>query len=148
MGPTIQFPAGQSQSKVLSRSFISSAFGLRDISDQEPNATTDHKGIDIPLPMNTDIKAVWTGKVKSTATGTGKGGDIVVLEHPNGLTTHYIHINQAMVTVGQMVQQGQVIAKSGNSGTSTTGPHLHFEIRENGTPVNPCGEKYLNCDGK
>ena len=63
-------------------------------------------------------------------------GNIVILDHGNGVTTYYAHNSVLLVKVGQKVQQGQVITKSGNTGR-TTGPHLHFEIRINGSAVNP-----------
>lgn len=61
---------------------------------------------------------------------------MLVIDHGNGLSTYYGHLSEVLVRVGQFVEQGQVVARSGNTGLST-GPHLHFEIRRFGEPVDP-----------
>ena len=68
-------------------------------------------------------------------------GNKVVIDHGNGVTTHYLHASKLLVKAGDYVKQGQVIMKCGSTGWST-GPHLHFTIRINGTPVDPC--KYVS----
>ncbi len=98
-----------------------------------------HEGIDLGLPIGSQIKASDGGRV--TFSGYKNGyGLCVIIDHGSGVTTLYGHCNQLQVKQGQSVFQGQAIAKSGNSGRST-GPHLHFEVRKNGNPVNPA--KYV-----
>ena len=68
-------------------------------------------------------------------------GYVVYIKHPGGAETRYAHLNKVLVSAGQTVKQGQKIALTGNTGVST-GPHLHFELRLNGTPVDPYA--YMN----
>ena len=68
----------------------------------------------------------------------GGYGNLVVIDHGGGLSTAYAHNSSVAVTVGQSVETGQVIASSGNTGNSS-GPHVHFEVRVNGTAVDPLG---------
>lgn len=99
-----------------------------------------HNGIDIANGTGTNIVASQNGKV--TFVGWEGGyGRLVIVRHANGMETAYAHLSRAVVSVGDSVTQGQVIAKMGSTGNST-GSHLHFEIRKNGTPVNPTS--YLN----
>ena len=94
-----------------------------------------HDGIDLAAPLGTPIKAAQSGTV--VYAGEQKGyGLIAIIEHPNGLTTLYAHSRELRVKTGQRVHEGQVIATVGESGR-TTGPHLHFEVRKDGVPVDP-----------
>jgi len=94
-----------------------------------------HDGIDLAAPLGTPIKAAQPGKVLYA--GDQKGyGLIAIIEHSNGLTTMYAHNRDLRVKTGQQVRDGQVIATVGESGR-TTGPHLHFEVRKDGVPVDP-----------
>ncbi|MBQ7670844.1 MAG: peptidoglycan DD-metalloendopeptidase family protein [Clostridia bacterium] len=117
-------------------SYISSGFGWRTL-----NGYSDyHRGIDIPAPYGTPIHASKGGKV-ITATGHSSYGNYVVIDHGinsdgNGETTLYAHMSSIGCSVGQVVNQGDVIGYVGSTGYST-GNHTHFEVRINGTANNP-----------
>lgn len=96
---------------------------------------TFHHGIDIGVPIGTQVVAVKAGTV-TQVTYTSDYGYYVTLDHGNGVQTRYAHNKANTVSVGDYVSAGQVIALSGNSGRST-GPHLHFEVIINGNRVNP-----------
>lgn len=93
-----------------------------------------HTGTDIGGAIGTAIYAYRSGTV--TFSGWGNGyGKYVVINHGDGMQTYYAHCSELLVSAGQTVSEGQMIAKIGMTGY-TTGPHLHFEIRINGVPVN------------
>ena len=94
-----------------------------------------HTGIDIGAPTGTPIKAAAGGTVIFSG-WKGTLGKLVVVSHGNGVQTYYAHCSSLLVSSGQIVSAGQLIAKMGNTGRST-GPHLHFEIRSNGYAINP-----------
>lgn len=95
-----------------------------------------HYGIDLAMPIGTPIKAADGGMV-SAAGYAGNYGIMIEIDHGEGeYVTVYAHLSRTAVSVGNVVQQGDVIGYSGNTGRST-GPHLHFEIRVNGVPKNP-----------
>lgn len=102
-----------------------------------------HAGIDIPRPIGTPLYAADSGVVSLTKSNPGGYGYYIIINHGNGLSTLYAHMyrNTVTVSVGQKVRKGQLIARVGNNGRSS-GPHLHFEVRKNGNPVNP--RNYLN----
>ena len=94
-----------------------------------------HTGIDIGAPYGTNIKAAAAGTV--TFSGwKGALGNLVVISHGNGIQTYYGHCSKLLVSAGQTVSAGQAICKVGSTGHST-GNHLHFEIRINGSSINP-----------
>lgn len=100
-----------------------------------------HTGIDIAVGMNTPVKAADSGVViHASDTWLGGYGKTVIVDHGGGISTLYAHNNTINTKVGENVVQGQVISYSGTTGLST-GPHLHFEVRLDGTPVDP--QKYL-----
>lgn len=94
-----------------------------------------HSGIDIAVGHNTPIAAVDHGVVIYSGWNGGYG-KMISIDHGNQISTLYAHCNHLHVNVGERVSQGQIIALSGSTGLST-GPHLHFEVRVNGTPANP-----------
>lgn len=112
---------------------ITSSFGYRD----SPGGigSTDHKGIDIAVASGSNVAAADGGKV--TYSGWNGGyGYMVRIDHGNGRTTEYAHLEGYYVEKGQSVSKGQVIALSGSTGNST-GPHLHFAVKQSGTYVDP-----------
>jgi murein DD-endopeptidase MepM/ murein hydrolase activator NlpD len=96
-----------------------------------------HEGIDLAVGVGTPVVAAVAGTV-IVAGWLGGYGNLVVIDHGNGVSTAYGHNTSVTVGVGQSVAQGQLIAYSGNTGHST-GPHVHFEVRINGAPVDPLG---------
>jgi murein DD-endopeptidase MepM/ murein hydrolase activator NlpD len=96
-----------------------------------------HEGIDLAVGTGTPVVAAAAGTV-ILAGWLGGYGNLVVIDHGNGMSTAYGHNSSVTVGVGQYVAQGQLVAYSGNTGHST-GPHLHFEVRINGTAVDPLG---------
>lgn len=113
---------------------ITSRYGAR-----ESIRDHSHKGLDIAAKTGTPIKAAADGKIKYADTMSGYG-NLIIIDHGNGITTYYGHCSKLYKKEGQKVKAGDVIAAVGNTGNST-GSHLHFEIRKNGVYVNPA--KYL-----
>ena len=119
--------------KPLSGGRQTSGFGRRKAPTK--GASTNHRAIDWATPTGTAIWASSGGTVSVAGWQSGYGY-VVYINHPDGNQTRYGHLSKILVSTGQKVKQGQKIALSGNTGRST-GPHLHFELRVNGTPVNP-----------
>lgn len=94
-----------------------------------------HKGLDIAVAYGSDVRAAAAGTVIFSGQKGGYG-NCVIVSHGNGLATLYGHLSELVSKVNDKVKVGQVIAKSGNTGRST-GPHLHYEVHKNNTPVNP-----------
>lgn len=114
---------------------ISSYFGPR----QQPvaGASTNHKGVDLAAPYGSDILAAASGVV-TTSKYSASAGNYIVIAHGNGVSTVYMHASSLLVSVGETVTQGQVIAKVGSTGYSS-GNHLHFGVIKNGSYVDPLG---------
>lgn len=108
-------------------SYISSRFGQR--------WGRHHDGTDFAAPMGTSIYASASGTVVNSGWAGGYG-NMILIDHGNGLKTLYGHCSKVSVATGQWVDQGDIIGKVGNTGHST-GPHLHYEILTNGTRINP-----------
>ncbi len=94
-----------------------------------------HKGIDIDLKKGAKVAAAFDGMVR-VAMRNGGFGNVVVIRHYNGLETVYAHLSKILVVPGQLVTAGDLIGLGGSTGHST-GPHLHFEVRLKGIPINP-----------
>lgn len=94
-----------------------------------------HEGIDVSAPMGTPIEAPAAGVVRSTGWEAGYG-NVVEIDHGFGIVTRFAHTSRILVHQGEHVQRGQRIALVGNTGLAT-GPHLHYEVRVNGKPVDP-----------
>lgn len=109
---------------------ITSKFGWRSWSQSY------HKGIDVGAPMGARIVASNGGKVVTSSYDSGGYGNYVIIDHGGGYMTVYGHMKSKSVSVGQKVSRGQTIGLCGSTGRST-GPHLHFEIRVNGSAQNP-----------
>lgn len=97
-----------------------------------------HTGIDIAAPSGSRIVAAGSGTVRSSGYTTGGYGNLTIIDHGNGLVTMYAHQSRVSVRAGQRVSKGSTIGYVGSTGFST-GPHLHFEVRVNGSPRNPMG---------
>jgi len=101
----------------------------------------NHNGVDIVAPENEAIKATLDGTV-IFAGWTSETGYVIQIQHENNLLSSYKHNSVLLKEEGEFVNAGEVIAIVGNSGELTTGPHLHFELWHNGTPVDP--QKYIS----
>lgn len=112
---------------------ITSKFGSR--TSPTAGASSNHKGIDIGASTGSDIIAAAAGEVV-ISTYSYSAGNYVMINHGGGVYTVYMHASKLLCKVGDTVKQGQVIAKVGSTGYST-GPHLHFGVRLNGTYVDP-----------
>lgn len=98
----------------------------------------DHDGLDLAVAERTPVVAAAAGTVARVAPTAASGGygNLVVLDHGGAVETRYAHLSGFAVSPGQTVTAGQTLGWSGNTGNST-GPHLHFEIRVNGAPIDP-----------
>ena len=117
---------------------ITSGFGNR--TAPTAGASTSHNGIDIATPLGTPVVAPADGVVTLVNYVPNLGGKQIVIKHNDGYQTGYAHLSEQLVSVGQKVKQGQLIAKTGNSGIGT-GAHLHFTLTYNGVKINP--QKYF-----
>ncbi len=117
--------------------WMSSAYGYR--TDPFSGKRAWHAGVDFAGKEDSDIVAVASGVV--TWSGTRYGyGNLVEVNHGDGYTTRYAHCKSLLASVGDVVEKGQVLATMGSTGRST-GPHVHYEVRKQGKPVNP--KKYI-----
>lgn len=126
-------PIGTGHLTVPASGSLSSRFGSR--------WGRNHNGIDLAASTGTNIYAADNGTVVYAAYNNGGYGYMVQIDHGNGVMTYYAHCNELFAKEGAVVAKGDVIATVGNTGRST-GPHLHFEVRVNGTPIDPLS--YIN----
>ena len=115
---------------------ISSFFGYRDITGLPEGATAFHDAIDISAKAGTNVLAAYDGIIKNTIRGNKYRGNYIVIEHDNGVSTEYSHLQDILVNVGETVKAGSVIGLVGSTGAST-GPHLDFKIKKDGKAVDP-----------
>ena len=106
------------------------------IISQTYDAKKKHYAIDVVTPKDTPVKAVADGTV-IFAEWTTETGYVIIMEHKENLLSIYKHNGALNKSQGDLVKAGEIIALVGNTGEFTTGPHLHFELWSNGTPVNP-----------
>lgn len=118
----------------VKHSWISSGFGKR--IDPITGKVEIHEGVDFPVPLGTPIYASAGGVVEYAGFNPSGFGNLVEIDHGNGVVTRYAHNSKVLVKVGQIVKRGQEISLSGTTGHST-GPHLHFEVRYHGVAENP-----------
>jgi murein DD-endopeptidase MepM/ murein hydrolase activator NlpD len=123
----------------ISGARMSSGFGMRFHPVLGYNRM--HKGVDFAAPTGTPILASAAGTVVLAGWGGGYG-NVVVLDHGKGIRTRYAHMSRVSVRNGQRVSQGQSIGAVGSTGLST-GPHLHYEVWQNGVPVDPRQVKFF-----
>ncbi|WP_159585858.1 M23 family metallopeptidase [Chelativorans xinjiangense] len=117
---------------------VTSQFGLR--RDPILRRPAHHSGVDFRAPRGAAIRATGAGTVVS-AGWNGGYGRMVEIDHGGGITTRYAHLSKILVEPGDKVDAGAAVGQAGSSGRST-GPHLHYEVRHNGTAVNPL--KYIS----
>lgn len=110
-----------------------SSFGYR--INPITNERSFHTGLDIAAPLGTKIKAAYSGTVRKTGEDS-HSGKYIFLTHSDGFETFYCHCSEILAQQGAVIRQGETIALVGSTGWST-GPHLHFEIRKDGTRLNP-----------
>lgn len=116
---------------------VSSGFGMR--FHPVLHFTRMHKGTDFAAPIGTPVYASANGKIIVAGCCHGDAGTMIAIQHDNGWVTHYFHLSKIMpgIVAGMRVTQGERIGDVGMSGGHVTGPHLHYEVIINGTPVDP-----------
>jgi murein DD-endopeptidase MepM/ murein hydrolase activator NlpD len=112
---------------------ISSGFGAR--TDPMLGARAIHTGVDLPMPVDSPVRATGPGVVRR-ASEDGMNGRVLIVDHGRGVTTAYCHNDRLLVRAGEDIRRGEEVALSGNTGRST-GPHLHYQIEIGGHPVDP-----------
>ncbi|WP_330745331.1 M23 family metallopeptidase [Chryseobacterium sp. CP-77] len=132
--PVVAAPA-PSTTKTVAGTATRTAVVEKNNPPAEANQMQFHKGLDIAVAYGSDVRAAAAGTVIFSGQKGGYG-NCVIVSHGNGLATLYGHLSELVAKVNDKVKVGQVIAKSGNSGRST-GPHLHYEVHKNNTPINP-----------
>lgn len=125
----------------IANSYITSGFGGR--ADPFGGGSAFHKGIDFHANVGDPVLAVADGVVSYSGVRSGYG-NVVEIDHGNGYVTRYAHNSRLLVQVGDLVRQGQQVAKAGSTGRST-GAHVHFEVWQDGRVLNP--RKFLSAQG-
>lgn len=124
---------GKDAVKKARESFVTSEYGkIRNLFGN----TREHKGVDLRAETGTEVYAVSDGIVSRNGWDPGGYGKWIEITHEDGITTRYAHLSEKNVKKGDEVKAGDVIGLSGNTGSST-GPHLHYEVRKNNEPIDP-----------
>lgn len=133
----VTVPASAAASATISAPASAKKSTVREVNNApaEPDQIQFHKGMDFAVSYGSDVRCTAAGTV-IFAGQKGGYGNCVIVSHGNGLATLYAHLSDILVRTNDKVKVNHVIAKSGNSGRST-GPHLHYEVHKNNTPVNP-----------
>ena len=133
----VTVPASAAATAAISAPASAKKATVREVNNApaEPDQIQFHKGMDFAVPYGSDVRCTAAGTV-IFAGQKGGYGNCVIVSHGNGLATLYAHLSDILVRTNDKVKVNHVIAKSGNSGRST-GPHLHYEVHKNNTPVNP-----------
>ena len=132
-------PVGAQPSMWPVQGLITGPFGKR--SDPFSEEGAFHKGVDISVPSGTAVHVTADGMVMQAEMVAGGYGRLVVVDHGGGIQTYYAHLSRIYVHAGQEVRRGDVVAATGSTGR-VTAPHLHYEVRVGGTPMNP--RRYLS----
>ena len=133
LSPAFSEPTPLFRAPLASFVRIQSPFGRRYLSSL--GRWDNHSGVDFAAFTGTEVYAAGDGTV-SMAGSIEDYGLAVVIEHPSGAQTRYAHLSAVLVRPGQKIEGGRLIGKVGSTGRST-GPHLHYEVRKNGVPVDP-----------
>ena len=120
--------------KPVKTAAFTSGYGVR--SDPFRGSAAMHPGIDLAGPYGTPIYATADGTVLRAGWNNGGYGNLIEIDHGRGIATRYGHLSQVLVSAGDHIARGQLIARMGSTGRST-GSHLHYEVRIDGRPVNP-----------
>lgn len=112
---------------------LSSGYGLRKHPIQR--YSKHHNGVDLSAPENSHVRSVAAGRVLFADTYAGYG-KLVTVEHKGGYVSLYGHLHEILVNPGQVIKAGEIVGRVGSTGMAT-GPHLHFEWRHNGRPIDP-----------
>lgn len=130
----VSYDGGNMTWPLPGRTYLSSYFGTRPNPFGKPTQEF-HSGIDIPAPRGTQIVAAYSGQI-AWSYYSNSAGNWVGIDHGDGIITVYMHMSKRLVNEGDWVEKGQVIGLVGSTGRST-GNHLHFSVRKNGTYVDP-----------
>lgn len=126
-------PSFSARSAIATRWTINSPFGVRH--DPMTGVPRMHTGVDLQGSYGESVGASMSGTVAFAGQRTGYG-NLVVIDHGHGISTYYAHLSEFAVAAGTPVEAGQVVGYVGTTGRST-GPHLHYEVRANGRPLDP-----------
>jgi murein DD-endopeptidase MepM/ murein hydrolase activator NlpD len=132
-------PPGAQPSMWPVEGLITGPFGKR--SDPFSEEGAFHKGVDISVPSGTAVHVTADGMVVQAEMVTGGYGRLVVVDHGGGIQTYYAHLSRIYVHAGQEVRRADLLGAVGSTGR-VTAPHLHYEVRVDGTPMNP--SRYLS----